>query len=73
MKSFYDLLNAIINFKAAILIKSIIAFVIIAIYALIRMAISGEDLRMPMAESIILLIVACILSNIIAKAISRKF
>lgn len=73
MNTFGKWLDAIIKFKSLVLVKSIIAFIIIAIYAFIRMAISGEDLRMSMVESMLMLVGAIILANIIVNAISRKF
>ena len=72
MKLLSDLLDAIISFKFAILIKAIVAFVIIAIFGFLHMAIFGEDTRMSTVGSLVLLIGSCLLANIIVNAISRR-
>ena len=72
MNNFGNWLGAIIKFKSLIFIKSIVAFVIIAIFGFLHMAIFGEDTRMSTVGSLILFIGSCVLANIIVNAISRK-
>ena len=67
-----DLLNAIANFFSSILIKSIIAFAICCVFALVYMAIFGDDAELPMIGSILLLIGSIVAANIIVDKISKR-
>ena len=67
-----DLLNAIANFFSSILIKSIIAFAICCVFALVYMAILGDDAELPMIGSILLLIGSIIASNVIVNKFSNN-
>ena len=67
-----DLLNAIANFFSLILIKSIIAFAICCVFALIYMAIFGEDAELPAIASIILLIGSIAVSHVIVNKFSKR-
>ena len=67
-----DLLNAIASFFSSILIKSVIAFAICCVFALVYMAIFGDDAELPMIGSILLLIGSIVASNVIVNKFSNK-
>ena len=66
-------IESIAKFFSGILIKSIIAFAICGAFALLYMAIFGDDAELPMIGSILLLVGSIVVSNVIVnKIIDRK-
>ena len=69
MNNFLDLIG---RFFSSILLKSIIAFAICYVFALIYMAIFGDDADMPAVLSISLLVGSIWVSHIIVDKIAKR-
>ena len=67
-----NLFNAFASFFTSILAKAIIAFAICCVFALIHMAIFGEDAELPAIASIILLIGSIAVSHVIVNKFSKR-
>ena len=67
-----DFFKFLFKFILSILIKSTIAFAICCVFALVYMAIFGDDAELPMIGSILLFAGSIVASNVIVSKFSHK-